>query len=105
MLSIPTPWKGRACSHSFCKAPFNQFQLAVISSYENGEFEYLTLPASPGKSRDCLYNLGDTLLQFLLIELSDKEDCDTAEEAARRVEKAQASLTPVIDVLHSMVRS
>lgn len=66
----------------------NSFQKAVLGTYQNGDFAYL---ADDGVIADP-YDLGDTLLTFLLIELSTGEDCDTLEDADGRLRSANKDI-------------
>lgn len=61
-------------------APFDEIQRLVLQSYEKGEFAHL----APQEVVDC----GDGLLKFLLVELSQQEDCENFEVAVNRVETA-----------------
>lgn len=70
---------------------FNQYQQAVIEVYDDGAFADLR----PGEVRGC----GDTLLKFLLLELSTREDCDSVETALDRLASAQRQLTDVLGTL------
>jgi len=44
---------------------------------------------------------GDTLFEFLMIELSEQEGCDSIVEAINRIEGAIAELSEVRDALRS----
>ncbi len=72
---------------------FDQFQKTVLGSYANGEFAKI-------KSTE-VETCGDSLLKFLLIELSEAEDCDSAEEAIRRIDSAIRELNEVRSVFES----
>jgi hypothetical protein len=66
---------------------FDKFQQVVIESYNGGDH-----PAhAPGDIHDC----GDTLLTFLLVELSKREDCDSVGCAVHRLDSAIRQLTEV----------
>lgn len=66
--------------------PFNRFQQVAFENYSD------LLPASgPEEVPDC----GDTLFQFLMIELSTNEDCDSASEAVKRLDNAIRDLLNV----------
>lgn len=66
---------------------FDEFQQVVIESYNGGDH-----PAhAPGDIHDC----GDTLLTFLLVELSKREDCDSFGCAVDRLDSAIRQLTEV----------
>lgn len=66
---------------------FNEFQQVVATSYDDGNHQCL----SPDDTNDC----GDTLLAFLMTELSDNEGCDSAGCAIDRIDSAIRQLTEV----------
>lgn len=66
---------------------FDEFQQTVLAAYENGEFSAY----SPSNIGDC----GDSLLTFLLCELSESEDCDSNECAVARLDTAIRQLEAV----------
>jgi hypothetical protein len=68
-------------------AAFDECQKLVIEVYDNGEFAHL----SPEDVSGC----GDSLLKFLLSELSTREDCDSAETALARLETAKQQLSDI----------
>ncbi|MYM92364.1 hypothetical protein [Duganella vulcania] len=70
-------------------SPWDQFQQVVIASYNNGDH----LAQDPADVR----NVGDTLLTFLLLELSEKEDCDSVSTAIDRLNSAISQLEKVRD--------
>lgn len=59
----------------------NPWQTAVARVYGAGDYAHIQ---SVEEAKDC----GDTLFQFLMIELSTSEGCDTAEEARQRISNA-----------------
>lgn len=61
--------------------PLNPAQQAMLKVYGGGDYAYLADKAA--LSLDEMDNLGDTLLRFLVIELSTKEGCDEDGAAAR----------------------
>lgn len=66
--------------------PFNRFQQTAFDNYSD------LLPCSgPEDVPGC----GDTLFQFLMVELSTKEDCDSASEAVKRLDTAINDLLKV----------
>ena len=80
-------------------ADWNAYQRAVLATYAEGEFQHL-IKSRPGTiTHD---DLGDTLLRFLLIELSNDEDCCDHETACHRLSRAindvQMSLQAVRDL-------
>lgn len=70
---------------------FDQIQQVVIASYDNGEHA----ACKPQDVPDC----GDGLLKFLLIELSEQEDCDSFECAVKRLDTAIRQLSQLRSVL------
>lgn len=66
----------------------NDMQRAVLRDYDNGEFVYLS-------QQDSIFEtdiLGDGLLEFILIELSSKEDCESLEDGVSRITRARDDL-------------
>lgn len=77
----------------------NDWQKEIARHYGSGDYAYL---AERGEiSRTDLDDCGDTLFRFLMVELADKEDCDTLEEAIRRCESARQQLDDAIGVLEA----
>lgn len=70
---------------------FNRAQRIVANTYAGGDFDHV--------QPDEIHDVGDTLFTFLMIELSDDEGCDDAEEAARRVRVAIDELVAVEEAL------
>lgn len=66
---------------------FDEFQQTVLVAYEEGEFSTY----SPSDIDDC----GDSLLTFLLCELSESEGCDTDACAVERLDTAIRQLETV----------
>lgn len=67
----------------------NQFQKVLMSTYAQGEFAHIT-------TRKELDECGDTLFIFLMLELATKEDCDSTEEAIKRLTCAVNDINDVI---------
>lgn len=67
----------------------NEYQRAVALSYGGGTFSWLT---ESNKWRRDLDHCGDTLFQFLMIELSTKEGCQSWDDAWVRIRYAQDDL-------------
>ena len=69
------------------------------------EYQKIALRAYPGRhlaqddDQHPFDKLGDTLLTFILRELDDSEDCDSMEEAARRMNVAMKELESVHNAL------
>lgn len=86
----------------------NEAQRIVLKTYANGEYAYqidvIEKPAI-GPSRQVmdafLENCGDSLLVFMLIELSDAEDCEDVDTALGRIDTAFRQLKEVKDALLS----
>lgn len=78
----------------------NVWQKAIARSYDGGDYGYLAEQAEV--SREELANCGDTLFEFLMIELSDQEDCEDQEEAIRRMGQARDQLDAAIAVLERL---
>lgn len=70
----------------------NAFQRIAIGAYADGEFSHI-------EEHSFGHNYGDTLFAFVLTELSEKEDCDSLEEAVNRMRRAVRELQEVADAL------
>jgi len=78
---------------------FNQCQTTALATYCNGDFEYLIHHTPQADLAREIKNCGDTLVAFMLAELSNDNDCSSAEEGARRLtDTAQA----LLDVAHRL---
>ena len=78
----------------------NDWQKAVARTYGDGDYGHFEVE---GKiSDDDLEQCGDTLFAFLMLELSDAEDCDSSEEAIRRLESARRQLDEAIEALEAL---
>ena len=75
------------------RSAFNQYQRLVIEVYDDGEFAELR----PDEVSGC----GDSLLKFLLSELSTREDCDSFETARDRLDTAERQLTEVREIFEA----
>lgn len=78
----------------------NAWQKAIARTYDNGDYSYLAEQTEV--SREELANCGDTLFVFLMIELSDQEDCSDQDDAVRRVARARDQLDGTIAVLEAL---
>jgi hypothetical protein len=78
----------------------NAWQRAIARTYGGGDYAHFTeqLEVSHEDLADC----GDTLFEFLVIELSDQEDCEDLEEAIRRMGQARDQLDAAIAVLEAL---
>lgn len=74
----------------------NNIQKIVLETYSDGEFADYT---DVEEARD---TCGDMLFSFLLTELSDDEDCETTEDAIRRLHTAVDDIQTVIDALEGV---
>lgn len=73
----------------------NAYQRAVKATYANGEFAHV-------KSIDDAHDVGDTLFAFLMVELSDREGCDSVEDAAQRLESAIKQLSEAHEAIDAL---
>lgn len=69
------------------ESKFDEYQQIVLASYEGGEFT----SDSPSDIDDC----GDSLLKFLLCELSASEGCDSYACAVNRLDTVIRQLEEV----------
>lgn len=76
----------------------NAFQKAVLEDYSDGDYAYL---AEDGAIEDVMA-LGDTLLSFMLIELSNKEGCSTIGDAEGRLHSAHAEIDVALAALDKL---
>jgi hypothetical protein len=81
----------------------NDWQKAVARTY--GDRDYAHFDVDGAISDDDLDQCGDTLFVFLMLELSDAEDCDSSEEAIRRMESARRQLDDTIEALGAPPRA
>jgi len=68
----------------------NGMQLAVLKDYGDGDFAHHATQEE--LSQGDLNGLGDSLLYFILVELSDKEDCESVDMGIQRLNTAQDEL-------------
>ena len=78
----------------------NAWQKAIARSYSGGDYAHLADQGEIGAAD--LDGCGDTLFRFLMVELADREDCDTLEEAIRRCGSARQQLDDAIGVLEAL---
>ena len=74
------------------RVPFNPYQQLVVDEYDGGSLSHVT-------SKKEAKSQGDSLFTFLIAELATEEDCDSLEEAMRRVEQA---IDQLMDISMSM---
>jgi hypothetical protein len=86
----------------------NEAQRIVLKTYANGDYAHEidaidnpVFRTSRQVMDTFLENCGDTLLAFLLTELSDTEDCEDMETALGRIDTAFRQLKEVKDALLS----
>jgi hypothetical protein len=78
----------------------NDWQKTVARIYGGGDYAHF---ADAGEITDSELDLcGDTLFEFLMIELSDTEDCESLEEAIRRVRSARDQLDETFGALEAL---
>ncbi len=78
----------------------NAIQIAALETYSNGEFSYLaSVPIAEFETS--LARCGDTLLHFILHELSPAEGCHTRSDAILRLASAAEAIGAIIDTLHA----
>ena len=81
----------------------NAFQIAALETYSNGEFSYLaSVPIAEFETS--LARRGDTLLQFILRELSATDGCHTRSDAILQLAGAAEEVDTIIDTLHNARR-
>jgi hypothetical protein len=78
----------------------NPWQKAVCETYGGGDYRHLK--RNP-RWEDKLDDLGDGLFTFLMIELSDTEDCEDAQTALQRLEAARDDIDQAIDQVMRLI--
>lgn len=78
-------------------------QTVVLNSYGAGDFAHLSEIQTQAQLSQELRECGDGLLKFLMVELAEKEDCGSPEEALRRVQSAIRQLDEVAQSIELMV--
>lgn len=76
--------------------PLNAYQKAALRTYANGDYAYLIDKLDLDIYKDAL---GDTLLKFILIELSTGEGCEDVDDAMNRMEQARDDLDQVFGAM------
>ncbi len=74
---------------------FNPFQHACANAYSEGDFAHV-------EDIEQVRAMRDTLFTFLMIELSPAEDCDTREDALRRLAMAIGNMQDVVARIEKM---
>ena len=73
----------------------NAFQITALETYSNGELSYLaSVPI--GEFETSLARCGDTLLHFILHELSTTEGCHTRSDAILQLADAAEELDTIV---------
>jgi hypothetical protein len=72
--------------------PLTEYQRAALAVYADGDFQYL-------ESYQFDDEYGDSLLTFVMAELSTNEDCESRDMAISRIEGGIADLQAVLDAL------
>lgn len=90
-LPVPTPasW-------------INASQRAILLTHSNGEFAHLLECANQQDFRQQLDECADGLLKFLVIETADAEDCDSPDEAIRRLDTAISEIAAAQHALYAV---
>ncbi|WP_414462443.1 hypothetical protein [Hyphomicrobium sp. DY-1] len=79
----------------------NASQRVVCKAYGGGDFNHY---ADDPDWRHSIDQCGDTLFRFLMIELSDAEECEDAETALRRLTAARTDIEDAIDAVARLSR-
>jgi hypothetical protein len=81
----------------------NDYQKAVLRVYAEGDNAHLMDFEGTKEEFDReLNDAGDTLFRFLMVELSDNEDCTDLDTAIQRVSTAIDDIEAVKDALEDM---
>ncbi len=75
------------------------WQRTALTTYDLGEFAYLADATDARALKECLRDCGDSLLRFIISELSAREDCDSYDVAVRRMTVARNQLSDLIEDL------
>jgi hypothetical protein len=76
----------------------NKFQLAVLKTYAEGDYAFIATDEYASRWRECVAvaNSGDSLFQFVMIDLADEGSFKmTRDEAIRRIDQAREHLEKV----------
>ena len=80
----------------------NKAQAVCLETYSGGDFAHLVEVDSKEELDAAMADCGDTLLQFLMIELSASEDCDSTVTAINRITTAISDLTNVLQAIQAL---
>lgn len=75
------------------------WQRTALATYDLGEFSYLADATGAHALKESLRDCGDSLLRFIVSELSAREDCNSYDDALRRMTTARNQLNDLIDDL------
>ena len=76
----------------------NYMQKVVLRDYGDGDYAYLI---DEGEIQDHR-TLGDSLLSFMLVELSNDEDCQDIDEGLNRLLRGHKDLTVAMQALAAL---
>ena len=79
----------------------NEFQRAVLTDYSDGDFSWIIAALDGGSVVD-FNSLGDGLLTFLLVELSNSESCETVADAESRLETIHDEIEVCLDAIQKL---
>jgi hypothetical protein len=78
----------------------NEFQKKTCGAYAAGDYAWVPEEETAGnRLSEMLDNCGDGLFKFLMVELSDEEDCKTVETARQRIGTAIHELQELLTVI------
>ncbi|CDQ09229.1 conserved protein of unknown function [Acidithiobacillus ferrivorans] len=75
---------------------YNEIQQRILQEYQDGEFANL---CEPDATEEDLENCGDGLLIFVIHEVADSEDCDSVNEAYKRISRAENDLCDILKII------
>lgn len=75
---------------------FNKYQKTTAAVYGGGDFAHV-------ETMEEVEQCGDTLFQFLMIELSDSESCESVSEAGSRLETAISQIRECLEAVERSV--
>lgn len=79
----------------------NAFQKLAAEVYGGGDYAWMAQSKNWRKDLD---SCGDALFAFIMIELSDREGCETWYDALTRMNAAACDLEDVLGALHNQCR-
>lgn len=82
-----------------------RWQRTALDCYQLGEFRYLAEVGTNSQLTQGLRDCGDSLLRFIVSELSERESCTSFEDAVRRITVARNQLSDVIEDLEEAAKS